>query len=563
MNRFPLKQALAGGLVLSFAAAALAGCSGNAEEPKPTANGGNEAMASQAESNEISVDPLWKYPETIKVTQVIGYGDPEDPKTPKGLTPETNAYLSKLKDMLNIEVEYLWQVPSDQAQQKFSLAIASGDLPDMFEIGITDYEKFKEDGLLEDLTEVYEKYASPELKAFVEADGGKTLDMYKSEGKILGLPNFEDPFMSAQILWLRKDWLDKLQLDAPQTLDELEKVAEAFVTGDPDGNGQNDTYGIAFNKELISWGFDTRGFFYTMGAYPKAWIKDAEGKLVPGEIQPETKVALERMNQWYGNGLIDKEFAFKDTDKVVEDIVAGKVGISFGEWWYPNWPLNMNRDQNPGAEWVAIELPSYNGKPGETLVPSQRLSRIYGVRKGFEHPEAVIKMANFYLELEKEAYKDEVKAENGYVYNWYQPRFYNPYDFETAYTEVNAAIENKQDEIDSMNATSIKVFDAAKKYLAGDETMWGMYVSRAAVDGGWGITRTLRDKPYVVNEFYGTATPTMTEKLTSLHKMTDETFTKIIMGSSPIDEFDKYVESWKKLGGGDITNEVNEWYSNR
>ncbi|MGG3836844.1 extracellular solute-binding protein [Paenibacillus thiaminolyticus] len=546
-------------LLLSLAfVSTLAGC-GSQQGASPTAG---ETPAA-AEENEISTDPLWKYPEPVKVTQVIGYGAPEDPKTPKGTTPATNAYLKKLKEMLNIEVEFLWQVPSDQAQQKFSLAIASGDLPDVFEIGITDYEKFKEDDMLEDLTEAYEKYASPELKAYVEADGGKTLEMYKSDGKILALPNFEDPFMSAQILWLRKDWLDKLNLSVPQTMDELEKVAEAFVNQDPDGNGKKDTYGIAFNKDLVSWGFDARGFFYSMGAYPKAWIKNAEGALVPGEIQPETKAVLERMNQWYSKGLIDKEFAFKDIDKVVEDVVAGKVGIAFGEWWYPNWPLNMNRDQNPEAEWIAVPIPSYDGKPGQTLIPSQRLSRIYAVRKGYEHPEAIIKMANFYLELEKPKYKDEVKAENGYVYNWYQPRFYNPFDFETAYTEVNEALKNKKEQIDSDNPTSVEVFDAATKYLQGDKAMWGMYTSRAAEDGGWGITRQLRDKPYVVNEFYGTATPTMTEKSASLNKMTDEMFTKIIMGSAPLSEFEKYAESWKKLGGQDITDEVNEWYANK
>ncbi|MDU5144531.1 MAG: extracellular solute-binding protein [Paenibacillus dendritiformis] len=536
----------------------LAGC-GSKQGASPP---GGETPAA-AEENEISADPLWKYPEPVKVTQVIGYGAPEDPKTPKGTTPATNAYLKKLKEMLNIEVEFLWQVPSDQAQQKFSLAIASGDLPDVFEIGITDYEKFKEDDMLEDLTEAYEKYASPELKAYVEADGGKTLEMYKIDGKILALPNFEDPFMSAQILWLRKDWLDKLKLGVPQTMDELERVAEAFVNQDPDGNGKKDTYGIAFNKDLISWGFDARGFFYSMGAYPKAWIKNAEGALVPGEIQPETKAALERMNQWYSKGLIDKEFAFKDIDKVVEDVVAGKVGISFGEWWYPNWPLNMNRDQNPEAEWIAVPIPSYDGKPGQTLIPSQRLSRIYAVRKGYEHPEAIIKMANFYLELEKPKYKDEVKAENGYVYNWYQPRFYNPFDFETAYTEVNEALKNKQEQIALDNPTSVEVFEAATKYLQGDQSMWGMYTSRAAEDGGWGITRQLRGKPYVVNEFYGTATPTMTEKSASLNKMTDEMFTKMIMGSAPISEFDKYAESWKKLGGQDIIDEVNEWHANK
>jgi hypothetical protein len=43
--------------------------------------------------------------------------------------------------------------------------------------------------------------------------------------------------------------------------------------------------------------------------------------------------------------ILDKEFALKDENKVVEDIVAGRVGISYGEWWYPNWPLNIEQGQ--------------------------------------------------------------------------------------------------------------------------------------------------------------------------------------------------------------------------
>ena len=73
-------------------------------------------------------------------------------------------------------------------------------------------------------------------------------------------------------LLVRKDWLDKLGLAAPTTLDELYDVLYAFTYNDPDGNGKNDTYGLgafieinnhegglgrirpaAFNVEMGSW----------------------------------------------------------------------------------------------------------------------------------------------------------------------------------------------------------------------------------------------------------------------------------------------------------------------
>ena len=39
-----------------------------------------------------------------------------------------------------------------------------------------------------------------------------------------------------------------------------------------------------------------------------------------------------------------------------------------------------------------------------------------------------------------------------------------------------------------------------------------------------------------------------------------QTFTNIITGQSPVDEFDSFVEQWKALGGEEITGEINEWY---
>lgn len=41
----------------------------------------------------------------------------------------------------------------------------------------------------------------------------------------------------------------------------------------------------------------------------------------------------------------------------------------------------------------------------------------------------------------------------------------------------------------------------------------------------------------------------------------DEVYFKIMMNQVSVDEFDKFVEEWKKLGGDEMTKEVNEWYA--
>ena len=62
----------------------------------------------------------------------------------------------------------------------------------------------------------------------------------------------------------------------------------------------------------------------------------------------------------------------------------------------------------------------------------------------------------------------------------------------------------------------------------------------------------------MINQFYGTPTPTMAEKLPTLQTMESEMITKIIMGD-PIELFDKFVEDWYNLGGTAIVDEVNQW----
>ncbi|WP_370373648.1 sugar ABC transporter substrate-binding protein [Catenulispora sp. GP43] len=76
------------------------------------------------------------------------------------------------------------------------------------------------------------------------------------------------PFSAqANVLLVRKDWLDKLGLQPPKTWDDLAKVAQAFTTRDPDGDGKNDTYGLAVpgstSRGYTSWFWSS--FLYSAG----------------------------------------------------------------------------------------------------------------------------------------------------------------------------------------------------------------------------------------------------------------------------------------------------------
>lgn len=86
------------------------------------------------------------------------------------------------------------------------------------------------------------------------------------------------PFSAqANVLLIRKDWLDKLGLQVPKTWSDLEKVAQAFTAQDPDGDGKNDTYGLAVPgstaRGYTSWFWST--FLYSAGG---DYLKQSGGK---------------------------------------------------------------------------------------------------------------------------------------------------------------------------------------------------------------------------------------------------------------------------------------------
>jgi putative aldouronate transport system substrate-binding protein len=63
----------------------------------------------------------------------------------------------------------------------------------------------------------------------------------------------------------------------------------------------------------------------------------------------------------------------------------------------------------------------------------------------------------------------------------------------------------------------------------------------------------------MIDKFASMPTQTKGENNATLDTRELEVFTKIIIGDS-LDNFDKFVDEWYKLGGEQMTNEVNAWY---
>lgn len=565
-----LRKAVSLAMAISMTAALFTACGSQNSTDSSASSAQSTTSSSAGSSLSANKDPLGKYDPAIDISFVRGIDDDLAanilPKTP-GETLEDNRWTKLYKDELGINVNYAWTVKgnetSDAYLQKINVTLASGELPDVVLVNPSQLKQLVDSEMVEDMTQYYNDYASEQLKQYMSVEGTGNIDSVTFDGKMMAIPETVAMNEGTQYLWIRNDWLKKLNLQPPKAMDDVLKIAEAFTTKDPDGNGKNDTFGLPVTKDLYSGCMGTEGFFAGYHAYPNMWVEDGSGKLVWGSTLPETKVALQKLADMYKSGQIDKEFGVKDGGKVAETVIAGKFGLDYGAQWNPMYPLISNYNNDKNADWTAYPIVSADDK--KVMVPNKfNQTRIFAVKKGYKNPEALVKLFNMHIEKNwgktADFNKYYMPVENGAVGVWK----FSPVCPSPVFKNLDAfiAIDDARKANDFSTLTGEpKVIQAnIEAYEKGDDTMWG-WMKIYGKDGAFRSMVDYKNNDQLLKEkFTGAPTKTMAEKKTTLDKMEKEVFIKIIMGSVAIDEFDKFVSDWNKLGGADMTKEVNEWY---
>jgi len=551
----------------------------NAGETKqPAQNAPNASNEAEKGANQSGKGPFGKYDPPIQLSTVKIFNASD--KFMPGETSEKNVWLDGYSQDLGIEMKVNWSVVGDEpggpGEQKLNVSIASNDLPDIIPVNSKQLKQLVDNDMAEDLTEAIEKYASPQLKKFLSVNDGLALKTSTFDGKILALPYVASSIDNTSMIWVRKDWLDKLQLPEPKTMQDVLHIVDAFTNRDPDGNNKKDTFGIGLNKDVYSGGlYDLTGFFEGYHAYRNLWVKDTSGKLVYSGIQPEMKTALAKLQEMFKAGQIDPEFGVKDGTKVNESVVSGKIGLFYGQHWNAFYPLPDSFKQDPSAVWKPYPIVSIDDKPA---IPSvgigvnpESVNLGYTVfKKGSKHPEALIKLANYYVN------KEYGWDTGGYDPNFLQPDpnpdgvirwklasvyMSDPGQNLNIYRGVKAALQDgNMDALKNLQAKSN--YDIYQRFLENkDPASYGNALWAGPEDTALSILDYYEtNKLGLADQFYGSKTDTMVQKQSTLDKLQLETFTKIIMGGLPVEAFDQFVTDWKKLGGDKITQEVNDWY---
>lgn len=511
-------------VAVSLSLSVLAACGSDKEQASPSAAPGSSSSATAGPKKEISIS-------------VYDRGEVSGEEG----SYENNRWAKWINENAPATVKWV-PVPRNEAQTKLNTLIASGSAPDL----IWEYERpyiaqLANQGAIQPLDQYIEKYSTsykkylnenPELKPYLTVNG----KIYAISSK-RGVESVANAGM-----WIRQDWLDKLGLKAPTTVEEFIKVAKAFKDGDPDGNGKADTVPIVFNT---NGGVVLRNLFTAHAG--GQWYLEGD-KLQLGRVGDRYMASLDFQKQLYDQGLLDQEYITdKNGQRATQLWTTGKSGIFLGNWDMENMFKDLKKN-DPNAKMTALEpFATQYGKTG--LLQSAIPSIMVGFNSNMKEDkiEAAIKFLDWMIEtgwkplkfgeenvhhklvngvpqiIDAEKFRKEVNYAREYA-------VINQYELKSEWFPIMAASDPVSQEYAKEKANSLQV--AMKNKFR-------------------------RDIPYTPD------LPELSQLTATFNPIADQIEAKIVTSGASMTAqqgMEEIRKEWKRLGGDNVDKLVNEWY---
>ncbi len=516
-----------------------------------------EAAAEQKEWEKAATSPYGAYPELVTYTlgQMNGANNSN---LPDQNTYEDNAYTRYLRKMLNIQNDNVYMEREDRYDELVNILAKDQTLPDV--LVISDRAILKElveNDLIEDLTDVYENCTTPRIKEMFESYGSDLWDMGSFDGRLMAIPETVTDH-GPRLLWLRKDWMDELGLEEPKTLEDAFNIIESFVANKMGTSDGEDPVGLVCDTDLVgntSSSYSVEPVFDKFYASPQQWVNQ-NGQIVYGSVTQETKNALSYLHELYERGVLDQNFALRAQNNLRDLVVDGKCGAFFGLWWTPNNPLVDVYEKDEEIDWEPYYLQK---SETDDAYDSFRDNKYVVVRKGYEHPEIVMKIISVLFDYTRYEANDADEVNEYFALNvdpTARPLVINV-DYNEATFQITKdirAVEDGTKKEESLSAIEKSYYDACESFLHGKSSTpadWAAYKSRISavgllVDGGY----QSKERRYLDD--------TDGELPKSLQQLEKKSFIQIIMGEKPISYFDTFVKEWYDQGGEEITEQIRK-----
>lgn len=352
-----------------MAASLLAGCgkSGNEAavdaEVKDTANAAAETTASGSQTGTAAPAEAASYP--LAEGGSLTYWLQLNANVSANFTNLGETELGKAwQEQTGVTVEF--QHPaSGQEKEQFNLIIADGSLPDIMEWQwVKNYpggpEKAIKDGVIIPLNDIFDQYC-PNIKKYLAENPDVDKMIKTDDGNYFAFPFIrgEDKLCYTVGGFIRQDWLDELGMEVPETVDEWHEVLTAFK----EKKGAEAPFCFDWVNFKDS---NPIAFAFKVGtANGTQFILDDEGKVAYAPAQEGYKDYLMTLNQWYQEGLIDKDIATLNGDQVTAKMTSDKAGASVG-WAASRMQLFMTSAQKDNPDYLLVPTPTPTQEKGAT-----------------------------------------------------------------------------------------------------------------------------------------------------------------------------------------------------
>lgn len=455
-------------------------------------------------------------------------------------------YVKKLEKLSGVDLN-LDVLPHENYEQSMQLLLAGGELPDLLQtkgINTPEVAPAVDAGALMPLNDLIDKYGK-NLKKHIPKESWDSPRVSK-DGQIFGIPQ-ENPIRNCCVTYVRQDWLDKLNLEVPKTVDEYVEMLRAFKTKDPNGNGKQDE--IPFSARA-NFAFGHQ-FFAAYGVMPAAWSHE-DGKLIPNFIKPEMKEALEVYQTLYKEKLLDNDFFVqqgKDWDAKI--LGAGNVGMWAQSSAAPDAILQKLKANVPDAEIAIIPSPvGPSGEPGGIYPLGSSVSDfVWTIPADTKNAEEVIKFLDwFYEEGNEEADRFFLNGIEG------KDHQVDGKEVKYNYPETNEEIGRQAMYHQWIHFTGPKKFLTDEEFIKNKPNGELIYHSlsvaekEGVIDDGLEMPalETLKARPELAYD-----------------GLWLEFAAKVVTGKVSADNFDKFVAEWEKRGGKDLIEEATKWYESK
>lgn len=289
--------------------------------------------------------------------------------------------MDEIERLTGVELDVKW-IPEGVYTDKMNTGLTTNSLPKVTFVKFTDYNLVKNAIRSDAFWEIgpyLQDYSN--LKKLDPA----ILDQAAVDSKIYGL--YTERPSSRQGVIIRQDWLDRLQLLKPQSLDDLYEVMRQFTYNDPDGNGKQDTIGLVDRNDLVY------GVFKTLSSYfgtPNNWEVE-NGHLIPEFMTEEYMDTMNFMRKLYNEGIMNHDFALTSKEIQRDRFIRGEAGVLIGSMTDVQRLSIEARALNPDADFTLVNriegpdgykvwsIPNYNGLflfSKKTIPTEQELKQI-------------------------------------------------------------------------------------------------------------------------------------------------------------------------------------------